>query len=350
MKNAICLNNEDNMLNLTVGKIYEFKYHPNPNYIVIKDDFKVNITCNAVNFKVITPLMKLSMEAKERGFLPGAKFMDLTRNVEFTVRAPLYFDLYGKTTQLYVAVEDGVNNLKNQKTARIYKDGVWTNVINVCENVVSNNFKILRDFNNSDIINKWCLERNNKDNFYRNCGYVFITNGIPSTVKFSDDTKYTEITFEEFEKYILKNKKDNTNMESEFLISRAQFKKLYDVACSSWKERLSGLIKKTINEFEDSGLLNSGQVREMYKAISNDNQREVFFNVFPTFRINETLNELRGKGDYFATGEVRLEHAPLLGIRNQGEYKSCAFALDKRFNWELKTDSLGVKVLIPSRK
>ena len=142
----------------------------------------------------------------------------------------------------------------------------------------------------------------------------------------------------------------DNNGDVSYVISRSDFKKLYDVSCTGWKNKLSELIEETIGLFNNVGVLTQSQVMEMYKVISNHSQRKTFEDVFPSFTIFETLDELKGHGDYFATGKVRLKNAPLLGIRNQGEYKDCAFALDKRFNWELKVDSLGIKVLIPTRK
>lgn len=66
----------------------------------------------------------LIKEAKQRGFVKGAKFIDLVNKVEFTVRHDLNFNNTSNSKgRLYIPVEKvkGMPNL----TARIYQNGEW---------------------------------------------------------------------------------------------------------------------------------------------------------------------------------------------------------------------------------
>jgi len=73
----------------------------------------------------IKPIIAMSKEelleeAKKR-FPVGTKFKDLVHNEIFTV-SKNKFDFFGKEEYVYVLVE---KNSRNNRTARIYKDGVW---------------------------------------------------------------------------------------------------------------------------------------------------------------------------------------------------------------------------------
>ena len=161
----------------------------------------------------------------------------------------------------------------------------------------------------------------------------------------TNDSNYTfgeEITYEQFLKYVLKQE-IKTNMKS-FKITRSQFKQLYDVACSTWKTKVLQLTNDTLNTFSIEGDLSYEIVEEMFKAISNDNQKKVFTSIFPDFSTDKSidLSKITDEGLFGQSNSI-------IQIRCSSDYKDKAFYLSSDYNWELKKDRLAV-ILIPTRK
>lgn len=136
----------------------------------------------------------------------------------------------------------------------------------------------------------------------------------------------------------------------EYVITRNNLLRLHQVACPKWKTKIEELAECYLGLFENFGVIPSIIVNEMFSAISNGNQVKVFNEVFPDYEKEETVFDMKGKGDFFAEGSIRLPHAPMMGVRHGGEHENKAFGLDKKFNWELVKDSYGVMCLIPTRK
>lgn len=79
-------------------------------------------------------LLILKKEAVKRGFVEGAKFIDLSKNCKFTVKKES-FDTFGNDDQLYVSIvprSDYAN-----KSARIYYKGKWAEILETNENLIN---------------------------------------------------------------------------------------------------------------------------------------------------------------------------------------------------------------------
>jgi len=282
-------------------------------------------------------------EAKEKGYTKGVKFIDLVHNCEFTIASDNAYDNFYDDEQLYIAVEE--NQFKN-KSARIYKKGVWAEIVNPktvlpekwCVKINKENVDLIQLF-----IHKNCKNYNGyHDGWVARVGNYFYFPQEENTTGHSRgyvSFGYTEITTEQF--------KQNEKMEKTFGINRNQFAQIYDIACNKWKGLISEMVEENLGLFKSDCQLPESKVKEMFDA-STPEQKEVLKRIFPMYKRQLTLEELKGKGKYFS--ETNDTYAPLLGIRGGGEYEKFAFGLNKDFNWELKVDSHGVKCLIPTKK
>jgi len=68
-----------------------------------------------------------------------------------------------------------------------------------------------------------------------------------------------------------------------FLITRTGLEKIYNVACTGWKERILQYTKVYIPPFQNKGQIPYKVVQAMFMAISNSKQKEVLHSVFPSY-------------------------------------------------------------------
>ena len=96
--------------------------------------------------------------------------------------------------------------------------------------------------------------------------------------------KYGQIiSYEQFKKYVLKNNIMNNKKTPVFNVTREQFKKLFDVACTHWKEALTNTVDIKLGSFGSVCELSYDEVKNMFDAISNDNQKKIMEEVFPNY-------------------------------------------------------------------
>jgi hypothetical protein len=145
------------------------------------------------------------------------------------------------------------------------------------------------------------------------------------------DSDYTEITFEQFKTYVLKQNNMNTNT-----ISRTDLGKIHNIACPTWKTKLEKLGSR--NPFSGTIELTQSEVDEMFKAATPD-QRPTLVNIF-----GEQSNSVDLTGFKFD------DCSSMLAVRGFGEYENKGFYLDDTFKWEIVKDNYGKLVLIPTRK
>ena len=149
------------------------------------------------------------------------------------------------------------------------------------------------------------------------------------------DDDYTEITFEQFKTYVLKQNNMNTNT-----ISRTDLGKIHNIACSTWKTKIENLGSR--NPFSDTIELTQSEVDEMFKAATPD-QRPTLVNIF-----GEQSNQIDLTG--LSTIEYKINGRSILAVRSMGDYKDKGFYLEDDFKWEIVKDNYGELVLIPTRK
>ena len=151
--------------------------------------------------------------------------------------------------------------------------------------------------------------------------------------KSSKDNDYTEITFEQFKTYVLKQKNMNT-------ISRTDLGKIHNIACSTWKKKIENLGSR--NPFSLTVELTQSEVDEMFKAATPD-QRPTLVNIFGEQSNQIDLTEL-------STIEYKINGRRILGVKGFGDYEGKGFYLDQKYNWEIVKDDYYNLVLIPTRK
>jgi len=174
-----------------------------------------------------------------------------------------------------------------------------------------------------------------------------IEKGYNPAIHSNDSNYYTfgeEITYKQFLKYVLKQE-TKINMKS-FKITRNQFKQLYDVACSTWKSKVKKFTETVLGTFQQEGELSYETVEEMFKAISNDEQRRVFTSIFPDFSNDKSidLSVATNEGLFGRTDSM-------IQIHCNGEFKNKAFYLSNDYDWKLN-DEYYYKgpILIPTHK
>ena len=126
-------------------------------------------------------------------------------------------------------------------------------------------------------------------------------------------------------------------------VSREEFKKIYDVACSNWKDKLSTWAGEHM--FKDKLEFTHEQIKLMLEA-STQTQFPIVREVFHEYKEEEkelNLREMEFDGEVFDRGG---NHA-MVSICIY-DYKS--FYLNKEYTWELTTNTSGETILIPTKK
>ena len=129
-----------------------------------------------------------------------------------------------------------------------------------------------------------------------------------------------------------------------YKVTRDEFKKIYDVACYEWKQKLSNLIAE--QPFNDMLEFTGQQVKAMLDA-STKSQEPIVRAVFHEYDDGKDAEiDLAGMDDdkIFASGGNK----SMIAI-NISDYKS--FYLNDAYTWELSTHKRdGNQILIPTKK
>jgi hypothetical protein len=124
-------------------------------------------------------------------------------------------------------------------------------------------------------------------------------------------------------------------------ISRQEFKKIYDVACTNWKDQLSTWANE--HTFKDKLEFTHGQIKLMLEA-STQAQLPIVREVFHGYTdAIIDLSNMQFKGEVFDT---QGNHA-MIAI---SIYDHKSFYLNTEYNWEMKTNTSGETFLIPTKK
>ena len=124
-------------------------------------------------------------------------------------------------------------------------------------------------------------------------------------------------------------------------ISRSEFKKIYDVECTNWKDQLSTWAND--HTFKDKLEFTHGQIKMMLDA-STKAQLPIVKKVFHEYKSKDVdLSNMELTGEVF---DSQGSHA-MIAI-NIMDYKS--FYLNDEYNWELETNTSGITYLIPTKK
>lgn len=138
--------------------------------------------------------------------------------------------------------------------------------------------------------------------------------------------------------------KENIKNIETFKITRTQFKEIYDIAYDKWKIQIANLIQTKLGVFDDQCKLSYKEVTKIFNMATTKIHLSTLTSIFPTFHNENVLDILKCKD----TTDVINKNIIL--IRHSGEYKYNSFYLSTSYNWELKTDSVGIQCLIPTSK
>jgi hypothetical protein len=124
-------------------------------------------------------------------------------------------------------------------------------------------------------------------------------------------------------------------------ISRQEFKKIYDVACTNWKDQLSTWAND--HTFKDKLEFTHGQIKLMLEA-STQAQLPIVREVFHEYKSKDIdLSSMQLIGGVF---DRQGNHA-MISI---SIYDHKSFYLNTEYNWEMKTNTSGETFLTPTKK
>lgn len=126
-------------------------------------------------------------------------------------------------------------------------------------------------------------------------------------------------------------------------VTREEFKKIYDVACSNWKDQLSTWAGD--HTFKDKLEFTHGQIKMMLDASTRE-QLPIVKKVFHEYKEEEkelNLREMEFDGEVFDRGG---NHA-MVSICM---YDLKSFYLNQEYNWHLFTNTSGETILTPTKK
>ena len=159
-----------------------------------------------------------------------------------------------------------------------------------------------------------------------------------------DIDDYREVLPREFVEYYRDMLTDKPIDRDVFKVTRDEFKKIWEVACYEWKQKLSNLIAE--QPFNDMLEFTGQQVKTMLEA-STKSQDPIVRAVFHEYDDGKDAEiDLAGMDDdkIFASGGNK----SMIAI-NISDYKS--FYLNDAYTWELSTHKRdGNQILIPTKK
>ena len=175
---------------------------------------------------------------------------------------------------------------------KIYADGVWAEIVSFPEKefILPETWYIKVNEENNGVLSKWYYNDNNclqigvivgmyyslsNNKIYKGFNPCSVLSG--KTYKFEN-----EITFEQFKKYVLKEKEDIMKKQT-FKITRVQFYLIYNVACNTWKDKIEAMVDEKLGVFGDECTLSYKEVETMFKAATNT-QLSTLGSIFPDFK------------------------------------------------------------------
>lgn len=127
--------------------------------------------------------------------------------------------------------------------------------------------------------------------------------------------------------------------EKMYTVTRAEFKRIHDVACAKWKKTLTDWCnEQTFDEL----LRFSGNVIKSMLAASGPSQKQVILSVFDKYEEKLDLSKMSFKGDVFDIYGTDALIAINIDTNN-------SFILNDEYTWDI-TNEGGRQILTPTRK
>jgi hypothetical protein len=156
-----------------------------------------------------------------------------------------------------------------------------------------------------------------------------------------------EITFEQFKKYILKQETKTVMSKQILTVSIIDVLEIHGMACSNWKETIAKYLSRV--DKNQNITFTQEEVDAMFKA-ATISQLPVLERIFGLQHKELTLKDIANGQPLFREDSMGYGKAGMIEVRAEDEYKDKAFWLSHVYNWEIKTDSCGMLVLIPTPK
>lgn len=270
----------------------------------------------------------------------GTKFYSIANPDRIIVAA--HTPLFSRSKRYIGTTDNGYNGV-------VYCEGKWAKIISKPEQefTLPEYWHIKVDKDNRKILEKWRTSGGlggANDGYCLSQGHFDQEFGIDNVKGFwtkeKPNSDSTEITTEQFIKYILKKEQV---MGSTFKVTRSQLQRIYDIACPTWRLRIKKLAENAISVFSDECVITFEQVKGMMDACTEE-QLPTLQDIFPSYNedknveINEeNIHKLIGVGG-------------ALDIRRGGNYKNKSFHLSPGYNWEIVIDDQGLNCLVPTKK
>jgi len=181
--------------------------------------------------------------------------------------------------------------------------------------------------------------------------YPFTVGGGSAFVSVSGG--YTEISFENFEKLVL-NKEIKTTTKTKPIMSKQKLTvsitevlEIHKIACTTWKETIAKYLTRV--DSDQNITFTQEEVDAMFKAATSS-QLPKLEDIFGAQHKEPTLEDMADGNPLFAMPGEFIEGAAMIEVRISSEYKDKAFWLNHNYIWEIKKDSRGTLVLIPTPK
>jgi hypothetical protein len=175
--------------------------------------------------------------------------------------------------------------------------------------------------------------------------YGITTNGFydyHSSIIFFD----TSISLEEWDEIVNGTQIKTEEVMKKYEIRRQELKKIHDVACNDWKEKITEYALR--NPFGNTIEFTQIEVDEMFKA-SEKTQTKVLESIFgiQTDEIDLSTGIVYGIKVFEECGST---NSSLIAVRTHGKYKNKGFFLNSDYNWELAKDDNNNLCLLPTRR
>lgn len=182
----------------------------------------------------------------------------------------------------------------------------------------------------SEEVCDWWNKKFSKSSFIRgNYGYLTSNGGYRDYIP----EGYTEITLEQFNKYIL-NKEETMKT---YKVTREQMQEIYYIACYAWKTKILQLTQEYLGMFNTEGEIPEDVVQSMRDAATSD-QLPVINRIFPEPKklvkkevvawINvykDSLSIYRQTGDFYYKGKDESGNANGRIYDSKEEADKCAY-------------------------
>lgn len=212
-----------------------------------------------------------------------------------------------------------------------------------------NNYKIINDYFNMNINGYYGLD--DCDNYLHCPLYDGWNTGI---IK---EENYIEITYEQFQKYVLNQENKQQVMEQQQPIqtqklNRKQLISLYDkYLCHAWRDTIMKYIDKLkLSSDNDYVFIDQKDIERAIKE-ANDSQKQSLRNCGIILEEDKSI-DLTSYGCNNTNLSDSCNNKPSVNIqiRSESNFANKAFYLSGNYNWEIKTDKQGLLCLIPTKK